>query len=302
MGQAFGVVMTGIGVIANAGVIVNNNIVLIDTYDRLRREGVRRLRGDPGDLPRARAAGGADRGDRHARRARHRLRHQHRLRRAHGAIGAPSTQWWIHLSTAIVFGLGFATILTLIVTPAALMALANLAAWRERRRERARCARRAQPEGAAVAGCAAGGRRRRSRAAGSRIRAAGCGVRSARPRLSAAHADGVTAATRRRSIPRASPSRAAPRRNHLVVGGDQVQLGLLSTPARRRSSEPVAPGHGKHAMNATSRRRHRRRTRRELGPVRRSPSCGGSRRHGAPGGGLLISDDTDSPCPERRRR
>ena len=40
MGQPFGVVMTGIGVIANAGVIVNNNIVLIDTYDRLRREGM----------------------------------------------------------------------------------------------------------------------------------------------------------------------------------------------------------------------------------------------------------------------
>jgi len=39
MGQPFGVVMTGIGVIANAGVIVNNNIVLIDTYDRLRQEG-----------------------------------------------------------------------------------------------------------------------------------------------------------------------------------------------------------------------------------------------------------------------
>ena len=39
MGQAFGVVMTGVGIIANAGVIVNNNIVLIDTYDRLRREG-----------------------------------------------------------------------------------------------------------------------------------------------------------------------------------------------------------------------------------------------------------------------
>jgi multidrug efflux pump len=32
--------MTGIGIIANAGVIVNNNIVLIDTYDRLRHEGV----------------------------------------------------------------------------------------------------------------------------------------------------------------------------------------------------------------------------------------------------------------------
>jgi len=36
-------------------------------------------------------------------------------------IGAPATQWWIHLSTAIVFGLGFATLLTLIVTPASLM-------------------------------------------------------------------------------------------------------------------------------------------------------------------------------------
>src|SRR3712207_8651172 len=39
MGQSFGVVMTGIGIIANAGVIVNNNIVLIDTSHRLRREG-----------------------------------------------------------------------------------------------------------------------------------------------------------------------------------------------------------------------------------------------------------------------
>src|SRR5262249_60324825 len=39
MGQPLGGVMTGIGVIANAGVIVNNNIGLIDTYDGLRREG-----------------------------------------------------------------------------------------------------------------------------------------------------------------------------------------------------------------------------------------------------------------------
>jgi multidrug efflux pump len=45
-------------------------------------------------------------------------------------IGAPATQWWISLSTAIVFGLGFATILTLIVTPAALMLIANGAEWR----------------------------------------------------------------------------------------------------------------------------------------------------------------------------
>ena len=39
-GQAFGVVMSGIGIIALAGIVTNNNIVLIDTYDRLRREGV----------------------------------------------------------------------------------------------------------------------------------------------------------------------------------------------------------------------------------------------------------------------
>jgi multidrug efflux pump len=47
-------------------------------------------------------------------------------------IGAPATQWWISLSTAIVFGLGFATVLTLVVTPAALMAIENLRTWRLR--------------------------------------------------------------------------------------------------------------------------------------------------------------------------
>ena len=143
MGQAFGVVMTGVGVIANAGVIVNNNIVLIDTYDRLRREGraayeaileTCRERARPVVLTAVTAMLGV-------------------LAIAFGVnidfvertvrVGAPSVQWWVHLSTAIVFGLGFATLLTLIVTPAALMALANLAAWRDRRRER-RELRRAQ--------------------------------------------------------------------------------------------------------------------------------------------------------------
>ena len=130
MGQAFGVVMTGIGVIANAGVIVNNNIVLIDTYDRLRREGVEayeailetcRERARPVVLTAVTAILGV-------------------LPIAFGmnveflsreiTVGAPATQWWINLSTAIVFGLGFATVLTLIVTPAALMAIENM---RERR-------------------------------------------------------------------------------------------------------------------------------------------------------------------------
>ena len=130
MGQPFGVVMGGIGVIANAGVIVNNNIVLIDTYDRLRREGVAareailetcRERARPVVLTAVTAVLGV-------------------LPIAFGinldfltrevTIGAPATQWWINLSTAIVFGLGFATVLTLVVTPAALMAIENMAVWR----------------------------------------------------------------------------------------------------------------------------------------------------------------------------
>ncbi|MEA2904454.1 MAG: multidrug efflux pump [Alphaproteobacteria bacterium] len=146
MGQPFGVVMTGIGVIANAGVIVNNNIVLIDTYDRLRREGVAareailqtcRERARPVVLTAVTAILGV-------------------LPIAFGVnveflareitVGAPATQWWISLSTAIVFGLGFATLLTLIVTPAALMAIENLREWRVRSgaRLRARFGRAAQ--------------------------------------------------------------------------------------------------------------------------------------------------------------
>ncbi|MCF8475863.1 MAG: efflux RND transporter permease subunit [Pseudolabrys sp.] len=144
MGQPFGVVMTGIGIIANAGVIVNNNIVLIDTYDRLRREGqgayeaileTCRERARPVVLTAVTAILGV-------------------LPIAFGinldfigreiTHGAPATQWWISLSTAIVFGLGFATVLTLIVTPVALMAIANLAEkrghwlarWRDRRAAR----------------------------------------------------------------------------------------------------------------------------------------------------------------------
>ncbi|MEX0851968.1 MAG: efflux RND transporter permease subunit [Bauldia sp.] len=129
MGQAFGIVMTGVGIIALAGIVTNNNIVLIDTYDKLRREGVPveeailrtcRERARPVLL----TAGAAILGV---------------LPIAFGLnvnfihreilIGAPSTQWWVQLSTAIVFGLGFATILTLVVTPAQLAFLAKLGGW-----------------------------------------------------------------------------------------------------------------------------------------------------------------------------
>ncbi|QPC85890.1 AcrB/AcrD/AcrF family protein [Mesorhizobium sp. NBSH29] len=120
-GQAFVIVMSGIGVIALAGVVVNNNIVLIDTYDRLREEGWNKLdavlqtcreRARPvvltamsailGVLPIAFGLG---------------LEIFHR----ETTINAPSTQWWIALSSAIVFGLSFATVLTLVVTPSMLM-------------------------------------------------------------------------------------------------------------------------------------------------------------------------------------
>lgn len=120
-GQAFGIIMSGIGVIALAGVVVNNNIVLIDTYDRLRHEGWSKMdavlqtcreRARPvvltaaaailGVLPIAMGLG-------------------LELFHHETTINAPSTQWWISLSSAIVFGLAFATVLTLIVTPSALM-------------------------------------------------------------------------------------------------------------------------------------------------------------------------------------
>jgi multidrug efflux pump len=51
------------------------------------------------------------------------------------SIGAPSMQWWSQLSTSIFFGLGFATVLTLVVTPCALMVKVNFYDWQLRRRE-----------------------------------------------------------------------------------------------------------------------------------------------------------------------
>jgi multidrug efflux pump len=53
-------------------------------------------------------------------------------------VGAPSMQWWTQLSTGIVFGLGFATLLTLVVTPCALMLRGRLAARFGRLRARLR--------------------------------------------------------------------------------------------------------------------------------------------------------------------
>ncbi len=134
MGQPFGIVMSGIGVIALAGVVVNNNIVLIATYDQLRDEGMAKIdailetcreRARPVVLTALTAIFGV-------------------LPIAFGlnlellnhetTFGAPSTQWWISLSSAIVFGLAFATILTLLVTPSMLMLVTRGDGQRAKRR------------------------------------------------------------------------------------------------------------------------------------------------------------------------
>jgi len=126
-GEPFGIVMSGIGILALAGIVVNNNIVLIDTYNEKRRDGLSAheaalrtaaLRFRPvvltavttilGLLPMVLAwtvdFAGRD-----------------------FYIGAPSTDYWIQLSTAVAGGLLFATPLTLLFTP-------TMLAWLDRRR------------------------------------------------------------------------------------------------------------------------------------------------------------------------
>ncbi|MEI8655359.1 MULTISPECIES: efflux RND transporter permease subunit [Vibrio] len=119
--KPFGVIMSGIGVISLAGIVVNNNIVLIDTYNQLikrgldkkeaiLRTGVQRLR--PvllttittilGLLPMV-------------------LEMNIDLINQKIEFGAPSTQWWSQLATAVAGGLAFATVLTLVLTPCLLM-------------------------------------------------------------------------------------------------------------------------------------------------------------------------------------
>ena len=124
--EPFSVIMSGVGVIALAGIVVNNNIILIDTYDRLRREGLSaydallragRTRLRPVLLTTVTTIAGLTplvlRAD---------IDYVERTL----SFGAPSTQYWVQMSSAVVFGLAFATALTLFVTPAALMVRARL--------------------------------------------------------------------------------------------------------------------------------------------------------------------------------
>jgi multidrug efflux pump len=54
---------------------------------------------------------------------------------AHGvlSIGGPASEWWVQLSSAVVWGLGFSTLLTLVLTPVMLGVPSRLGAWRRKR-------------------------------------------------------------------------------------------------------------------------------------------------------------------------
>jgi len=116
-GQTFGIVMVGIGIIALAGIVVNNNIVLIDTYNKFRNAGSSALdaamltgsvRARPvfltalttilGLMPMV-------------------LSMNINFFSREISFGAPSTQWWTQLASAIAGGLAFTTLLTLFLTP-----------------------------------------------------------------------------------------------------------------------------------------------------------------------------------------
>ena len=121
-GQAFSVIMTGTGVVALAGIVVNNAIVLIDTYHNMLRQGyavreavvhtaAQRLR--PVLLTTITTIFGllpmifqinVNWFDRSVQ------------------LGSVTSTWWVQLATAISFGLAFATLLTLILTPVLLAA------------------------------------------------------------------------------------------------------------------------------------------------------------------------------------
>ncbi len=116
------ITLTGVGIVALAGIVVNNNIVLIDTYNHQQREhpeldyislivrtGAQRLRPVVltsvttvfGLLPLA-------------------SNYSIDLINREIVYGGQLSSFWVPLSQAIVSGLSFATVLTLVTTPAML--------------------------------------------------------------------------------------------------------------------------------------------------------------------------------------
>ena len=126
-GEAFGIVMSGIGIIALAGIVVNANIIFIDTFNGLRKEGLKAedavmqtcaQRFRPIILTAVTTVAGLMP-----------MVLGMSVNFIDGTIifGAPSTQWWIQLATAIAGGLSFATLITLLLTPSMLVMGARFA-------------------------------------------------------------------------------------------------------------------------------------------------------------------------------
>ncbi|MHC4749564.1 MAG: efflux RND transporter permease subunit [Planctomycetota bacterium] len=122
----FGIIMTGIGVISLAGVVVNNAIVLLAYTRQLQDRGM--------DLISAAAEAGVTR-----------LRPvmltamttitglipmaigvSYDFHTFTWATKSESTQWWRNMAVVVIFGLGFATILTLVVVPSLYVMLSHL--------------------------------------------------------------------------------------------------------------------------------------------------------------------------------
>ena len=120
MGQTFSLIMTGTGMLALAGIVVNHNIVLIDTFHRLLESGMdpveavirssaQRLR--PVFLTTITAIGGL---------LPMMFAIEINFATRQVTIGGPNASMWIQLSTAIVFGLAFSKMITLGLVPAML--------------------------------------------------------------------------------------------------------------------------------------------------------------------------------------
>lgn len=129
-GQTFSVIMTGTGIVALTGIVVKNNIILIDTYQQLIRDGyppqdaiirtgAQRLR--PVVLTTLTTISGL---------LPMMLKVEFDFVGREILYGSPSASWWVQMATAVVFGLSFATLLTLLVTPCALALPAAFRGWR----------------------------------------------------------------------------------------------------------------------------------------------------------------------------
>ena len=122
----FGIIMTGIGVISLAGVVVNNAIVLLAYTRQLQSKGL--------DLVTAAAEAGVTR-----------LRPvlltatttiiglipmaigiSYDFRSLELVTRTESSQWWSNMAVVVIFGLGFATLLTLVVVPSLYVMLSQM--------------------------------------------------------------------------------------------------------------------------------------------------------------------------------